>query len=378
MTILFWLALMLGASVATAADRPLIPKHMNEKVEMIPVGSGFGKTELETTIFTPPGSGPFPLVVINHGKALGNPKFEPRARFLTASREFVKRGYVVVVPMRPGFSKSEGHYIDTGCNIESNGRLQAESVIGVLDELIRRPEVDRNRILAIGQSHGGLTVMALGAIGYPGLKGVINFAGGFRVNSGHCTWEKSMIDAFEAYGKGAKVPSLWFYGDNDSYWGADLPKTAYEAHQAAGGKARMISYGVFEGGDAHRMFSSPRGLNIWWPETEKFLKEIGLPTEVLFDIETIPRPPKTEFAILADIAAVPFLSEKGRENYAKFLTMPYPRAFAIAPTGHHGWAYEGADPLERALKNCESRAKTACRLYAIDDDVVWQPNQEGK
>lgn len=367
------LAMLLWISMAVAADRPTIPKHMNEKVEMISIGSGFGKAELETTLFTPPGSGPFPLVVINHGKAFGNPKFDPRARYPVASREFLKRGYMVAVPMRPGFSKSEGQYIDTGCNTESNGRLQAESVLGVLNELVKRPEVDRSRILLVGQSHGGLTVLALGAIGFPGVRGILNFAGGFKVTGKFCVWEKSMVDAFEAYGKEAKVPSLWFYGDNDSYWGAELPKTAFKAYQSTGGsKSRLISYGVFASGDAHGMFSSARGLGIWWPETERFLKEIDLPTEVMFDMETIPRPPKSSFAALEDVAAVPYLKEKGRENYAKFLTMPQPRAFAIADTGSHGWAFDGAEPLETALKNCEKFAKKSCRLYAVDDDVVWQ------
>lgn len=369
---IFWLALLLWVPVAVAVDKPLISKHMNEKVEMIPVGSGFGKAELETTLFTPPGNGPFPLVVINHGKAFGNPKFDPRARYPVASREFLKRGYMVAVPMRPGFSKSEGHYIDTGCNIESNGRLQAESVLGVLNELTKRPEVDRGKILLVGQSHGGLTVLALGAIGFPGVRGILNFAGGFKVTGNFCVWEKSMVDAFEAYGKETKVPSLWFYGDNDSLWGAELPKTAFKAYQAAGVNARLISYGTFPGGDAHGMFGSGRGLDIWWPETEKFLKEIGLPTDMVFDIETIPRPAKSNFAALEDVAAVPYLKEKGRENYAKFLTMPYPRAFAIADTGSHGWSFEGVDPLDTALRNCEKFAKKPCRLYAVDNDVVWQ------
>lgn len=379
MNAIYWLAAgLLVAGTALAAKRPAIPPHMNEKVEMIAIGSGLGRAELETTLFVPPGLGPFPLVVINHGKAAGNPKFDPRARYPIASREFVRRGYMVVVPMRPGFSKSGGHYIETGCNTESNGRLQAESIIAFLDELVKRPEVDRTRILVIGQSHGGLTALALGAVGYPGLRGLMNFAGGLRMTANFCTWEKSMVDAFAAYGREAKVPSLWFYGDNDGHWGADLPRAAHAAYLAAGGQARLVAYGVFAGGDAHGMFSSARGLDIWWPETEKFLGEIGLPTEVVVDIGTLPRPPRTNFAAVDDVAAVPYLKAKGRENYGKFLAMPYPRAFAIAASGSHGWAAEGADPLATALKNCEAYAKTACRLYAVDDDVVWQATQEAK
>ena len=42
--------------------------------------------ELETTLFRPPGDGPFPLIVVNHGKASGNPRFQARSRYLVAAR----------------------------------------------------------------------------------------------------------------------------------------------------------------------------------------------------------------------------------------------------------------------------------------------------
>jgi len=93
---------------------------------MVKVGSGFSSVEFETTLFKPDGAGPFPVAVINHGKASGNPRFQERARHLVASREFVRRGYAVVLPMRMGFSKSGGHYHESGgCNIAANGELQA-------------------------------------------------------------------------------------------------------------------------------------------------------------------------------------------------------------------------------------------------------------
>lgn len=355
-----------------AADKPTIPKQMNERVEKIPIGSGIGGGELETTLFIPPGSGPFPLVVINHGKAFGKPKFEPRARYPVASSEFLKRGYLVAVPMRQGYANSSGHLIDAGCNTESNARMQGEDIVSVINRLLERHDVDRHRVLVIGQSYGGIASIAAGE-NYPaGVKGILNFAGGIKRNEIGCTWEKSMVDAFAAFGAKSMAPSLWFYGDNDSYWGPELPRKAFAAYRSTGGKGRLIAYGTFVGGDAHGMFGSRRGLPIWWPETEQFLKEIGLPTETVFEIESVQRPPKTDFAVLGDVAAVPFLKDKGKENYANFLAMPYPRAFAISDTGSHGWAYEGADPLDRALKNCEKFANKPCQLYAVDDDVVWK------
>ena len=82
----------LAALLFSAATSAQTPASMNEQVVMVKVGSGLFAAELETTLFRPNGAGPFPLVVINHGKAPGNPVFQERARFLTASREFVRRG----------------------------------------------------------------------------------------------------------------------------------------------------------------------------------------------------------------------------------------------------------------------------------------------
>jgi len=234
-----------------------------------------------------------------------------------------------------------------------------------------RPDVDADRILVIGQSHGGLTAMAIGAIGFPGLRGILNFAGGLRYTAQGCLWEQALVDAFAAYGRSSQVPSLWFYGDNDSYWGKQLPGEMYRAFAAAGGQAELVSYGTFAGGDAHLMFDSPQGVAIWWPESERFLRQVGLPTEVRFAILLTPRPARTEYADVQDVEAVPYLDDHRRELYANFPTLPRPRAFAIAVTGNVGWAHSGPDSPASALENCARVAKRPCSLYAVDDEVVW-------
>jgi dienelactone hydrolase len=253
--------------------------------------------------------------------------------------------------------------------------MQAATIIDFLGEVTKRPDVDPKRILVIGQSHGGLTALALGAKGFSGVLGILNFAGGYRYTGDSCIWEKSLVEAFESFGKTTRIPSLWFYGDNDSYWGKELPKQLHTAYQAAGGNARLVSFGRFSGGDAHSMFSSSDGVAIWWPVTESFLREIGLPTDPRYVIETTPRPPKTGYAMLEDANAVPYLDERRRDLYRQFLSMPYPRAFSIAPTGNVGWAFQGHDPLSISLGNCERIAKMPCAIYAVDDDVVWQSDR---
>ena len=274
---LVWISLLFSG-LCLAQNEPKLDARLNEQVIMLPVGGGSMK--LETTIFKPSGDGPFPLVVINHGKASGNPYFQPRARYSVAAAEFVRLGYLVAVPMRQGFSKSGGGYIEPGCNIASNGLMQAEDIKMALDALVKRPDVDPQRILVIGQSHGGLTTIAFGSGNpYPGVKGLINFAGGFRITS--CQWELALISAFERYGRTSKLPTLWFYGDNDSYWGptADVPTRMHEAYTKAGGSAKLVAFGTYDDGDAHAMFGRNSGRRIWIDPTLEFLRSIGMPAE---------------------------------------------------------------------------------------------------
>jgi len=76
-----------------------------------------------------------------------------------------------------------------------------------------------------------------------------------------------------------------------------------------------------------------------------------------------------------DVNAVPGLSEAGRRSYARFLTYPAPRAFAIGSEGGLAWAASARDSEEaaqRALAHCRgANGGRPCRLYARDQEVVW-------
>jgi dienelactone hydrolase len=360
-----------GRVVAQELDASL-----NETVVNVPKKGAVFTVDLETTVYKPDGDGPFPLVVINHGKAYGDSRFQSRYRPALAARWFMQRGYVVVVPMRQGFSKSSGSYIGGGCNVESNGRAQAEDVKAVLDYFVAQPYVDKTRMLVMGQSHGGWTTLALGTRSYPGVKGLVNFAGGLRQEN--CSaWEGVLASAAGSYGNETTLPSLWFYGDNDSYFTVATWKSMFERYTASGGKARVVAFGTF-GGDSHAMFGSRTGQGIWQPEVNAFLEQVGLPNRSLPEfqkygrINLVPAPARTDFALLDDTAGIPFIKDSGREAYKNFLSRTSPKAFAIAPNSAWGWAEGGDDPLARALQNCNLRGKAECKLYAVDADVVWK------
>ena len=302
------LALLLSSCLPAFGQEIVLNESLNETVQFL-TKKGLFNIALETTIFKPEGAGPFPVAVINHGKASGDPRFQSRYRPFSAVRYFLQRGYAVVVPMRQGFSKSGGSYIGSGCNVESNGRVQAEDVKAVLDDVVLQPWADKERIVVMGQSHGGWTTLAFGTQRYPGVKGLVNFAGGLRQES--CPgWQQTLARSAAGYAAETQLPSLWFYGDNDSYFNTETFRPMYEKYVAAGGNARLVAYGKF-GSDSHGMFGMRAGEPIWQPDVTSFLASIGLPHEPLPQyarfaaaaLSTMPS--RTNFAALEEESKLP-------------------------------------------------------------------------
>lgn len=370
--------LMIAAHAIAVAQTPPGDSSLNEMVITVPKKVLMFTIDLEVTVFRPDGPGPFPLVVVNHGKQEGDPKFQPRYRPVSAARFFLARGYAVIAPMRSGFSRSGGQYIGGGCNIESNGRSQAEDVQSVLRWATEQAWADTSRVLILGQSHGGWTSLAMGSLNHPGVMGVINFAGGLR-QTGCADWEGGLARAAAAYGGQTRVPSLWFYGDNDSYFSPSTWRAMHDRYSAGNPRTELIAFGRF-GKDAHGMFGSRAGEAIWQGPTTRFMAALGLPTEVvqprfsaLNEAQRRNLPPESGHALIDDLAAVPCQSDRCREGYRSFLERAAPRAFASNGRAW-GWASGGVNPEERALQTCSKNASgPPCGLYAVDDRVVWTP-----
>ena len=94
---------------------PSVP--LKEQVIRIPMTvsrpGGAQRLTLEATFYRPPGSGPFPLVVLSHGTSR-DPKQRvgERLRYDAQSWKFVSMGFAVVIPMRRGYGHSEGEYAE--------------------------------------------------------------------------------------------------------------------------------------------------------------------------------------------------------------------------------------------------------------------------
>ena len=149
-----------------ACKTPTAP--MREQVLQLP-GDPARPVMLEATLFEPPGDGPFPLAVMNHG-ADGDPRASKRYRVSFSIDYLLSRGYAVVAPMMRGFADSGGKTVVTGCDLARLGKLNAQDILAVIAAMRSRSELDGSRVLIMGQSFGGWNSTAVATVAPPEVK----------------------------------------------------------------------------------------------------------------------------------------------------------------------------------------------------------------
>ena len=360
-----------GAALAQAVeespdDNPPIPT--NERVVMVP-GHAPNRVQLQVTIMTPPGSGPFPLAILNHGSNDKPAHEQERYHRSFGAYSFLSRGYAVAMPMMRGYAGSEGQQIYSHCNQELVGLSNAQDIDAVINYMSIQPYVDGSRVVVAGGSFGGWNTLAYGTLNRREVKGLISFAGGALISN--CPMEALSQDlALKHYAQATKLPSLWLYGENDSKFSTPVWHAMFESYVEAGGRAELADLGKFMP-DTHNMMGYPEGQAVWAPKVDAFLGRIGLPNHATNPgYLPAPFPPATHAAVLDDVAAVPYLNDAGRSAYRKFLTLPMPRVFFVAPSGWHVSKAGGFDPLASGKRLC-AEAGQQCIVYAVDDAVTW-------
>lgn len=347
---------------------------LNEKIVRVPVQSSPLVT-LEVTVYMPAhsaGGGPFPLALINHG-ASHDPMNAPRVADQFIPWYFLSRGYAVAMPMQRGYAQSWGHLTPHGCDVIAIGNDAAKDIRKVLDYVKDIRGIDARQIVVAGKSMGGWDTLAFGAQNPADVKGMLNFAGG--VKESDCSKpDESLIMAAGELGSHTRLPSIWFYGDNDQTFSSATWKGMYAHYTAAGGHAQLVDYGDFQK-DAHAMTASGAGLPLWIAKADAFLASIGMPGNEV-NPEYLPRPAlkASGYASINDFSAVPYLNARQKTAvYASYLAAPPPKAIAIGSTNGM-WASGGFDPARSAMQQCW-KVSQYCQLYAVDNTVVW-PRQE--
>jgi len=131
-----------------------------------------------------------------------------------------------------------------------------------------------NNVVVVGQSAGGWAAIALSSLNPKPVRAIIAFAAGRggRVDgkpNNNCAPDK-LVEATREFGRTSRVPMLWIYSSNDTYFGPELAKQMHEAFTAAGGNAEYQLLPPF-GGDGHFLIDSADGVPLWAPLVSEFL-----------------------------------------------------------------------------------------------------------
>jgi dienelactone hydrolase len=330
-----------------------------------------GKKGLEAVMLRPNDSAPHPLALITHG----TPR-EPQdratmtpMRWIPQAREFARRGWTSVIVMRRGFGDSGTGYAEDSHACSRNPDTEGATKEAVKDlresaaYLRTRPEIDPSRMIAIGVSTGGLAIVGLSADPPEGLTAAISFAGGRGSKEADVVCNPdSLVKTFGDFGKRSKVPMLWIYSDNDHFFAPPIAHRFYEAFTKNGGNAQFIAAPPF-GQDGHMLFSL-RGIPIWTPMVDEFLKKQNLVLrETLLPLDVPPIEPPS------------YLSPKAREEFQTYLLSAPHKAFAASPGGGFGVAVGHRttdEAAQEALSVCAKFASkgNTCALIMRDDTKV--------
>jgi dienelactone hydrolase len=363
-------AALLWSVVMIAAARPAAATDYYHEDLHIAIPAA-GPRGLEALLVRPAGPQRYPLALISHGTS---PDAQERhdlspQRFYPQAVEFARRGFAALVVMRRGYGDSSGSYAEgtSCCNADTRLRAAKSAASDLKAAVIAvrsRPDISPEGMIAVGVSSGGFATVALTADPPAGLSAAISFAGGLRGDKSRTSEaqlasdQAGLVEAFRTLGRRSRIPMLWIYAANDSYFDPGLAHRLLDAFTAAGGRAQLIDAAAF-GTDGHELFL--KGGAVWHAMVDDFLhqQKLGLP-------ELLPAPP------LPDVLPPPQFGGKGRAAFFEYLAAGLHKAFAVSSKGSYGyWAglRSSEEAKTRALARCAELASD-CALYAVENELA--------
>jgi invasion protein IalB len=314
-----FLQILLLATVPLLACRPVSadesasPPRVEEEMWALPF-----PLPVLAYVVRPLGDGPFPLVVMNHGISLdaNQRTMFPPVEYRDAAFWFARRGYFVISPLRYGASslddKDRGLYGAVFAHVGScdNPNFVGPGLaIATLDEWVieymeKKKQIAPGKVIIVGQSGGGWGSIALGSLNPPSVRAIITFAAGRGGRAegkpnNNCAPDK-LVTATGDFGRTARVPMLWLYCENDTYFGPELAKRMHNAFTAAGGNAELHVLSA-HGDDGHFLIDSADAVPSWAPLVSQFLEkhsaiaqERQLPTNLARSEDLQVRPPRVQ------------------------------------------------------------------------------------
>jgi dienelactone hydrolase len=291
---------------------------------------------------------------------------ERAADYARVARDLARRGWLAVVTMRRGYGASDGPAaVPLSCastSLAERFAADADDLQAALAALAKRSDADATRVIAIGVSAGGAAVAALSARNPPGLVGVINVSGGLRFPS--CPKEDALVAAFKEYGAKSRVPHLWIYAKNDSFFPSELVTRMQNAFLDGGGDVKLVMFDADERYDGHMIFRHPTGRGKWLPQMDAFLRFHKLPTWTRDDVN----------ALLKRLDA----KEGSRGFVETYIAGPTEKALVRQKAGGRSMNYvygAGTAEIARkgAIEQCEKRGQP-CEAVMIND--AWVGSSE--
>jgi dienelactone hydrolase len=240
-----------------------------------------GKLGIETYLYRPKGLGPFPVVIYNHGSRPGHEREEKP--FAYVGKMLAASGYLVLVPERRGYGKSEGTLFseeigdDRGPRYVVRLQQEADDVIAAAEFAKTLPDADGSRIAVMGWSFGGI-VSVFAASRSALFRAVVDQAGGSLSWDGSPALQSALK---EAAGK-IRVPLLGMVAQNDRT--TESVKSVVNEAKKHGAPSRLILYQAFKPHEnangiapGHMIFSA-QGASLWESDLKDFLKlEMTIP-----------------------------------------------------------------------------------------------------
>ena len=342
-----------------------------EEHTFLTVRNAKGSYRLEALLVRPAAAtGRLPIALITHGKNLTPLENEAiHADWMAPqARDFAARGWLAVVVIRRGYGASDGvpgvalggAYMACGnADLVRGFEVEADDLAGALQAVSTRPDADASRVLAVGQSFGGGTVLAFAARKPAGLIGVVNVSGGVRRQeaSGVCDYN-ALIAAMDSFGNRTRVPTLWLYSENDTLFPPEIVNRMHDVYVVAGGRAQLKMFPPV-GKEGHALFADVTGRAQWLPALDAFLLANHMPN--------------ANVARLDEVKRAPGLAPLKREFIEQYLAMPMPKVLAVSPNGTVSWYIHtsGLDAARKgALGSCREKSGRECTVVMEDDNLV--------
>jgi dienelactone hydrolase len=164
-------------------------------------------------LFSPPGPGPFPAIVFNHGSE----EYPGVGKYI--AQFYVENGFVFFLPHRRGHGRSHdaAPYIGDAADDPLSPALadglvqQSDDVIAAAAYVGSLPYVDKTRIATIGCSFGGIEALFAAEQG-TGLVSAVDFAGASYM------WDRSppLRERMKTAARNARIPVFFIQAENDA------------------------------------------------------------------------------------------------------------------------------------------------------------------